>query len=1611
MLHTTKIIVLAAVFSLLNINLVAAQITPDNTLGSENSTVRDGNINGLPSDVIEGGATRGTNLFHSFQEFNVPENRGAYFNPDSTINNVLTRVTGSNVSNINGTLGVIGNANLFLLNPNGILFGPNAKLDLNGSFLGTTADSILFNNYQFSATEKNPAPDALLTINIPLGLQLNNNQSKITVNSNIGEFKVKPEQFLTLIGGDITFDGGVILSPNSNINFGGLLEAGEVNLTGFIPTFPNNITRGNVTLSNGANVNVRDDGNGLGSITINSNNLDVTGGSRIRAGIGANLGTPNTQAKDININATGNVTIDGGGIFNQVRENAKGNAGNINIISNNIDLNNDSFLSVNNLGQGNAGNINLDIKDTAKFDYSSVYSFVEEPTAIGNGGNINIKTSNLEVVNGTNIAADTYGIGNAGNIIINATDSVKFDGVSSDGYDSLASSTVKTDAVGNAGKIDINTGNLTVSNGAYLSTTSGGLGKAGSIIIKANNTELSNQSYLSSSAVSPATSGGLIDINTGDLTLNNESYIKTSSDSIADAGNVKITSTGNINFSSDSYIVTASIGGNGGDVSIETTGDITLSNSKIYSNSSFATDTNHQSGDININANSLTLKDDSTLFSLGSGIDNNTGSNAGNITIKTSPFGFIKLDQGSIMYSSTMNAGAGGNVLIETGKLSLFNGSQIYTGVDGSKDAGSLTINASETVELVGSQKQGDFFIYYTPNMLATTTNGSGNAGKLTIETPILLIQDGGYIETRTSGVGKAGELIINAPVAISLIGNTPDGLNASSISSLTTSTGNASNIQLNTGKLTVKDGGYISTESLFAEGAGGNLNITATDSIEVSGNRSLGGNPSSLSATTSGSGDAGNIQLNTNSLIVKDGGEISSQTLLGKGLGGNVDITANSSVNIEGANTLTKIPSRITTKSFLNSEGNAGNISLTTGELTISNRGEITALTNTSGKAGSININADNTLIDTSGKISANTTNSGDAGTISITSKNLNLTNLGLINTQTTGTGNAGNIELNTNSLSLTNTSYIFAITNGQGDSGNIKITADNISLEGDNNLITNTVLANSTGNGGIIDIISNSLLLNGFGGITSLSQGQGNAGDINVNSNLVKLSNGGNINASTQGTLDNAGNIIKYSVGNAGNININSQDLIVEGVDSQGRFSNISAVINQGGQGNSGNITINTNNLRISDGGEISNQIVKQAKGNGGNININVTDSFKIDGFTDYNGATSQVNSATLGEGDAGNININANYLELTNGGLIGAATRTNAMGKGGNIDITANNLTINNAVGIDSSTFSDFEAGNINIKVVDNLTISGKYSGISDGNSGITARTYEGSTGKGGSIFIDPNTVNITDGARIAVDSKGTGTGGNISLSANTLNLDNGTITAATNSTDGGSIDLNIANNLNLRNASEITASAGKSQGAGNGGNLNLNADFIINYPDNNKITANAYAGNGGNIIITTNGILGPQYLDITASSELGLQGNIEMNIPKTDPASGLIQTEKPSIDIAALFAKDFCKLSENSSFVYIGRGGKVVTPDDNNDVETGLMNWVDNPYSSDNNTTERSEAIAPPITEKTEEITEIRQAQGWVKLPDGTIVLTAHPVEVTPMGVKLLLPNCN
>ena len=230
----------------------AQQIIEDNTVGTQ--VTRDVLIRGLESDRIDGGTIRGGNLFHSFQEFNVGQRRGAYFSNPQGINNILTRVRGGNRSNILGTLGVLGNANLFLINPRGIEFGPNARLDVGGLFVSSTADSLIFDNgFEFSASDSAAPP--LLTVNIPIGLRFRDNPGSIRTESTVLE--VPSGNTLGLVGGNVNLNGGRITAPGGRVEIGGLTAPGTVGISndGSL-NFPEGVERGDVSLTDGAFVDV-----------------------------------------------------------------------------------------------------------------------------------------------------------------------------------------------------------------------------------------------------------------------------------------------------------------------------------------------------------------------------------------------------------------------------------------------------------------------------------------------------------------------------------------------------------------------------------------------------------------------------------------------------------------------------------------------------------------------------------------------------------------------------------------------------------------------------------------------------------------------------------------------------------------------------------------------------------------------------------------------------------------------------------------------------------------------------------------------------------------------------------------------------------------------------------------------------------------------------------------------------------------------------------------------------------------------------------------------------------------------------------------------------------
>ena len=471
-------------FSLLAATTALGQITPDNTLGNESSVVTPNvTVKGALADLIEGGAIRESNLFHSFQDFNVPELGRVYFGLPAGIENILSRVTGANVSNILGTLGVLGNANLFLINPNGIVFGSNSRLDLGGSFFGSTADSVLFDDGTvFSA--KNPNDKPLLTINIPSGLQYGSNPGTITNQSSL--FQVPNVKTLGLIGGEITLTGGNLTATDGRIELGSVGN-GVVNLTPTDSSFvlDYSAVQGfqDISLSDGAFVDTS--GEGGGSIQVQGANVSLRDRSFVFAdteGSGSGGGIV-IEASQLSLEGGSRITADVTG---------SGQGGDVSITTGELMVSDGAVVSAITFGLGDGGNLTVDASESVQVigtdaDGGIVSGLTTATSGTGKAGDVSITTGQLIVSDGAVVSASTAGEGEGegGNLTVDASSTVQLIGTSADGrFPSRL--TTRTFGKGKAGDVSITTGQLIVSDGAQVSSITIGEGEGGNLTVDAD---------------------------------------------------------------------------------------------------------------------------------------------------------------------------------------------------------------------------------------------------------------------------------------------------------------------------------------------------------------------------------------------------------------------------------------------------------------------------------------------------------------------------------------------------------------------------------------------------------------------------------------------------------------------------------------------------------------------------------------------------------------------------------------------------------------------------------------------------------------------------------------------------------------------------------------------------------------------------------------------------------------------------------------------------------------------------------------------------------------------------------------------------------------------
>jgi filamentous hemagglutinin family protein len=1052
---------------------VRAQLVPDDTLGTESSVVtsQEGR------DLITGGAKREGNLFHSFQDFNVGNQQQVYFANPQDVTSIITRVTGKNVSNILGTLGIDGAANLFLINPNGIIFGSNASLDLAGSFVASTADGIrLGEDGIFSATE--PDKSVLLTIQpgVLFSNALRQQQAEIR---NQGNLAVGTGQRLTLQGdivtstGSLTAPGGrvEVLAKDILIQPGGTLSGQALSQS---------LLANHVVLQANNDIAVNDDITG-----ITTNNLTMLAGRSLTIGnnrsILLNGGNFSTKINDEDPRFNKRDAEVGQFVMNPGSRIVT-NGGNINI-SSQENITTGLLDTRSDVGKGG------DITITGSAIVTTDNLLTDSPLQ---GGNILLEADSISVNN--NITTNSRF--QAGDISLNATGDISF---SADTLNENGNITSIGDA---PGKIELTSGGIISVKGTRILNAIQGSGTAKDISIKAGSVVVENGSIIA-------------------LTLGE-----------GQGGNMLIDAVDEVVLRHGSLATNANVGSSGN------AGNFTLNAKKLHIirepglpspfGVGIGTKTDHNTtghaGDVTIKATESieitgvrpvpSITSVEQLISLliqdsdvGTGITTSAqgSGNSGNLRINT---GRLVARDG--IMSTFPVEGEGKDITIEATEIFLQGLSSIGTGTL-YKDAGDLTINA-DTVTLTDGAALG------------ASTFGFGNAGNLTLSVGQLNIRNGSFVGSTTVGQGKSGTTTVTASDVVEVVGTSADGTIPSGITtgSFTNASGDAGLLNITANRLVVKQRGEISTAS-FGQGAGGdiqintrtllldrgrinastatsqrggNITIRALESVELvgsgfdtlqqqivipalNGTLSINNFDQGIVAITAGSGAAGNVFIETPNFIIRNGGAIGTTTLA-QGQGGNITINTSDTLELDN--------SFIATGTF--TDALSGNVDLTAPKLIARGGAQVFTTTFGSGKAGNLTVN----VLDSIDLIDPN-----NEGT---------LLSSGLFaSSAQTASGNGGDININipTGNLTMIDGATASVSAEGQGNAGNINIDASSIVLN--RGAITAT---GTSGKGGNINIkVANDLILRNNSQISTRAgtqeSGGGNGGDININAKFI--------------------------------------------------------------------------------------------------------------------------------------------------------------------------------------------------------------------------------------------------------------------------------------------------------------------------------------------------------------------------------------------------------------------------------------------------------------------------------------------------------------------------
>jgi len=1583
---------------LATISPATAQIVPDNTL-PVNSTVTPG----CTVCTIDGGTIRGANLFHSFSEFSVPTGGETNFNNALQIQNIFSRVTGNSVSNIDGLLRTNGTASLFFLNPNGIIFGPNARLNIGGSFFATTANSFKFpDGSEFSAT--NPQAPPLLRVNVTPGVQWGTSVPGATI-TNRGN--LASGQDLTLVADKLDLQGQLSAGGDLTLLAQDTVQVREEVTTPFVA-----VSGGNLTI----------EGN---------NGIDILALSPLSPGGFAFQSGGNLSLISDGI-ISGDARFSSGGSFS-VRSVLGGLANFVSYYDPIISTLSDVDVAANYTGTsllveatGNIrfqGDINITGPDTSTLPPGPDTATLSTSSAlIMRSGQSTLAYGGVNSGNVPNygIGAVPAGITIGGNVIVEP-----FNGVGGIVNLSAASGNVSTHLIStnrqqipilgidaNGGAISISAANGSITTGdllSYSSSGSGNAGQGGAISLEAANGSITtgNLYSYSSSGSGNAGQGGAISLEAanGSITSGNLYSISSSGSGNAGQGGAISLSArgGDISGQGNSSKVLGSFSiseqgtaGNGGNVALEAKNNV--SNLEILTLSSSS-----QSGTVQVtglgdllvtNTKILTSKRVSVPTRAGGFITLNVGGEGQSGDVDVTSLGNLTFNNSSIQ-SDTKGRDPAGNVTISSPGLVTFNNSQIISNTSNIGNAGDIQINAGQGITFQGLYSDQD-----TPprgGLFAGTTN-EGFAGNITLTTPELTLQNGANIATTTENLGTAGKITLQSHSnSENLNINLEQGtsISASTNSTFNQATGGTIEIKA-PNAVTIQGEGTITTETLRA-GQAGNIQVSS---------RNLDLQQTQLSTSTTATGNAGNITLDTSTLTVARGAKVFALTN-GSGDSGTITVNAPTAVNLGlGVNDFSPVLSVETSKA-----GKAGSIIINTPALTLSDTARITATatktaTNTEG-GGSITLNASTmhlagvvgVFAETSGQtpagtltlkpyqnqstlnitlapksqVSASTSGSGNGGDLILSAPQaITIAGQGRLAVESWSTGNAGDILVTTGQFTLTDGVELSAAAKDRGNAGEVRLNTQQLTLDNNAQILASNVSSRSEG-----------IILEGLDTLTvsnnsaiSASTKTGEAGSLRINANSkpassVQVSNNSRLSVEATG-----------EGGKASGVRINTQQLNLN-ERSQLSASNM--------DGESQDITLQgLENLQLTNGSEIS---ASTRTGTAGSVSINTGEN-PVNSVSLSNSRLSV--EATREGGKAGGVRINTSQLSLNNNAQI-LASNVSSRSEGIILE-GLNTLTLSNNSVLKASTETG-QAGSLSINANSNPANSVQVSN----NSRLSVEATAGGTA--GNLTIKAGQVSVQDGAAVTVSSP-SGIAGNLNITANSLFLNRGTLSAETGKSSpqgGANITLKGLELLRLENESLISARA---LNAASGGNINIDTKFVIALPpersNGSDIIASAQQGSGGKIDIDAAGIFGIEERraipgnrtnDIDASSEFGKAGQVTLST-LINPSQGLSQLPTQLVDPTRQIDSSCAARGDNESkFTVTGRGGLPSTPSDllTSDVVLDDFGTLATAKPT------ASEPVKPASSSPHKQLVE---AQGWIIAADGTV----------PPLVSTLKSNC-